>query len=157
MHPAGQRKRKSEARVSESTRLAELQQAAASRNTVRRRVQDVLFGLYRRLLDLPALAQVTPVDSSEQLVARLGFSNGDLDSAAERLQALTWADHLPEPSLAQDHVLLGSFSVHLQYATPLPQDPSEADDWVLKNFKTNQLRANPLPGAPWWLRRPHSS
>lgn len=158
MHPAGQRRRKSEAHAAESSRLASLQQVAASRDAVCRRVQDVLLGLHRHLLHLPELAQATPVDGWEQLVARLGLSDEDLDSAAKRLQALTWADHLPEPSTTQNHILLGSFSVHLKRATPLPQDPSQGDAWVLDNFKTHLLRATPLPGAsPWWLRRLRSS
>ena len=144
---SGHRKRKSEAQAVDNRRLTSLQQAAAPRDAVRRRMQDVLLGLHKQLLQLPALAHAAPADTWEHLHAALGLSDEDLDRAAERLQALTWVDSLPEPCLAHGQVFLDTFRVHLQRATPLPNDPSHGDAWVLSNLKINLLRATPMPGA----------
>ncbi len=107
----------------------------------------MLLGLHKHLLDLPAMAQASPVGTWQQLAARLGLSDGDLDRAADRLKALTWADRLPEPLLAEGHVFLDTFRVHLHFETPLPSDPTQGDAWILDHLKTNQLRATPVPGA----------
>ncbi len=147
VHAAGQRKRKSDARAAETGHLASLQQAVVAQDAVRQRVQDVLLGLHRQCLELPALAQATPAGTWAQLAARLGVSDAHLDRAADSLKALTWSDRLPEPYLAEGHVLLDTFRIHLQDVSPLPSDPSQGDAWILDNLKINLLRATPVPGA----------